>query len=87
MAASVLNSRVAIETSIFVVRAFVRLKEVLSVYRKLESRVSRLEGVSREQREAVEKVIQLLEQLRGEDRSTSTHRIGFTDQGSGEDIR
>lgn len=87
MAASVLNSPAAVETSIFVVRAFVRLREVLAVYRDLESRVSRLEGTSREQREAVEKVFQLLEQLRDEDRSTSTHRIGFTDQGSGEVIR
>jgi hypothetical protein len=82
----VLNSPAAVEMSIFVVRAFVRLREIFSVYRELESRVSRLEGASREQREAVAKVIQLLEQLRDEDRSTSTHRIGFTDQGNGEDI-
>ena len=44
MAASVLDSRAAIETSIFVVRAFVRLKEILVVYRDLEERVARLEG-------------------------------------------
>jgi hypothetical protein len=85
MAASVLNSPVAVETSILVVRAFVRLREVLSVYRDLENRVCQLEGASREQREAIETVIQLLEQLRDEDSSTSPHRIGFTDQGRGEE--
>ena len=76
MAASVLNSRAAIETSIFVVRAFVRLREVLSIHKELENRVARLEGVTQEQRQAVENVIQLLDQLRREDQQ-STHRIGF----------
>jgi hypothetical protein len=67
----------AVEMSIFVVRAFVRLKEVLSVYRDLEDRVSRLEGSSSEQREAIETVIQLLEQLNIEDQRSSLPRIGF----------
>ena len=77
MAASVLNSKTAVDTSIFVVRAFVRLREILSVYRNLEDRVSRLEGSSSEQREAIETVIQLLDQLRNEDRRSDVPRIGF----------
>lgn len=77
MAASVLNSPAAVETSIFVVRAFVRLREVLSVYQELEKRVVRLEGATRQQREAVETVIQLLEQLRDGDPRSTMHRIGF----------
>ena len=85
MAASVLNSQAAIETSIFVVRAFVRLKEVLSVYRELENRVARLEGSSKEQREAVETVLRLLEQLRNEGHSSTAHRIGFHSHGERND--
>jgi hypothetical protein len=84
MAASVLNSQAAIETSIFVVRAFVRLKEVLVVYRDLEERVARLEGSSKEQREAVETVIQLLEHLHSGDQR-STPRIGFRTPHEGND--
>lgn len=85
MAAGVLNSQAAIETSIFVVRAFVRLKEVLIVYRDLEERVARLEGSSKEQKEAVETVIQLLEHLHSGDQR-STPRIGFRapHEGNGE---
>jgi hypothetical protein len=84
MAASVLNSKAAVEMSIFVVRAFVRLKEILVVYRDLEERVARLEGSSKEQKEAVETVIQLLEHLHGGDQR-STPRIGFRTPPEGND--
>lgn len=86
MAASVLNSPAAVETSIFVVRAFVRLKEFLSVYRDLEIRVFRLEGSSNDQKEAIETVILLLEQIRNEDQRSDVPRIGFNPptDGSGE---
>ncbi len=77
MAASVLNSPAAVETSILVVRAFVRLREVLSVYRELEARVERLEGASSEHRGAIEILIQLLKQLRNEEQRSSAPRIGF----------
>jgi hypothetical protein len=43
MAATVLNSERAIEVSVYVVRAFVRLKEMLAGHRALAGRLSELE--------------------------------------------
>ncbi len=43
MAASVLNSIRAVQTSIFVVRAFVHLKQMLVPYKELRARLERLE--------------------------------------------
>ena len=43
MAASVLNSERAIETSIFVVRAFVNLRQMISAHKDLERRLDALE--------------------------------------------
>ena len=43
MAATVLNSRVAIETSILVVRAFIHAREIISEHRELKLRLERLE--------------------------------------------
>jgi hypothetical protein len=43
MAASVLNSQRAVETSVFVVRAFVRMRETLTSHRELAQRLNALE--------------------------------------------
>ena len=43
MAASVLNSARAVEMSIFVVRAFVRLRETLATHTKLAAKLTELE--------------------------------------------
>jgi SpoVK/Ycf46/Vps4 family AAA+-type ATPase len=43
MAASVLSSRKAIEMSVFVVRAFVRLRAVLATHRELAAKLNELE--------------------------------------------
>ncbi|OGU73050.1 MAG: hypothetical protein A2V93_07260 [Ignavibacteria bacterium RBG_16_34_14] len=43
MLASVLNSKRAIETSLLVVRAFVRLREILSTHKELASKLKELE--------------------------------------------
>jgi hypothetical protein len=43
MAASVLNSKQAVQTSIFVVRAFVQLKQMLVPYKELMARLEHLE--------------------------------------------
>jgi hypothetical protein len=44
MAASVLNTPRAIEVSVFVVRAFVRLKEALDSHQELARRLAQLEA-------------------------------------------
>ncbi|MCX6287281.1 MAG: ORF6N domain-containing protein [Bacteroidetes bacterium] len=43
MLASVLNSPTAIQTSIYIVRAFVKLRELLSVYHELSEKIADLE--------------------------------------------
>ena len=43
MAASVLNSREAVQTSVFVVRAFVRLRQMLAPYKELMAQFAKLE--------------------------------------------
>ncbi len=43
MAASVLNSARAVEMSVFVVRAFVRLREILGTHKELAAKVNELE--------------------------------------------
>ena len=44
MAASVLNSQRAVQASVFVVRAFVRLKQMLTPYKELMAKLDRLES-------------------------------------------
>lgn len=43
MLASVLNSPLAIETSVLIVRAFVKLREVLSTHSELAKKITELE--------------------------------------------
>jgi hypothetical protein len=43
MAANVLNSRRAVEASVYVVRAFVRLRQTLAAHRELAHKLSELE--------------------------------------------
>ena len=44
MAANVLNSRRAIEASVYVVRAFVKMREVLATHKELVRRLDAMEG-------------------------------------------
>jgi hypothetical protein len=65
MAASVLNSRRAIEVSVYVVRAFVKLREMLRTHktlaRKLAELESRIEGHDEEIMALFEAIRQLME--------------------------
>jgi len=49
MLASVLNSSIAVEASIFVVRAFVKLRSIGETYKELESKLKELEKITRSQ--------------------------------------
>jgi len=76
MAASVLNSKRAIEMSIFVVRAFVQMREVLRANQRVETKLAELEGRldihDAEIQELLEAIRELLTPLPANDR-----RIGF----------
>jgi len=76
MAASVLNSERAVEMSIFVVRAFVHMREVLAANRQLMSKLKelerRIEGHDANIQELVEAIQELMEPA-----PPSGRRIGF----------
>ena len=76
MLASVLNSRRAVEVSVFVVRAFVRLREMLSSHRELAKKVSELERKSKGHDEQIRSLVAAIRQLMTPDEK-KTKRIGF----------
>jgi len=63
MAATVLNSRQAVETSVFVVRAFVRMREVLATHRELAVRLSELERLVQGHDVAIREIVEAIQQL------------------------
>src|ERR1044072_3695926 len=76
MAATVLNSKRAIEMSVFVVRAFVRMREALAANHQIVSKLSeieqRLEGHDVEIQELVDAIRELMAPL-----PANSRRIGF----------
>lgn len=76
MAATVLNSRRAIEMSVFVVRAFVQMRQTLAVNRRVVSKLSeleaRLDSHDSEIQDLVEAIRELLAPM-----PASKRRIGF----------
>ena len=73
MAASVLNSQRAVETSVFVVRAFVRMRETLTSHRELAQRLYALEKTYDERFRVVFDAIRALMKPP----KTPRRRIGF----------
>lgn len=76
MLASTLNSPVAVEASIAVVRAFIRLREILSSHRKLAGELAKLEKRIGEHDEELATLFQAVRQLM-EPPEKSAKRIGF----------
>jgi len=63
MAASVLNSQRAVETSILVVRAFVRLREILITHRELARKLEELEVRIEAHDEQIQAIFEAIRQL------------------------
>lgn len=77
MAASVLNSRRAVEMSVYVVRAFVQLRELLSSQKVLAEQVTKLERRVSHHDQSLTEIIDALRGLM--ERPSPTKRsIGFT---------
>lgn len=77
MLASVLNSQRAIEASIFVVRAFVRMREILSVHKEFGRKLSELERRVAGHDEDIATLIKTIKQLIHPPEKPKK-RIGFT---------
>jgi len=81
MAATVLNSPRAIEMSVFIVRAFVELREALATHKELVKRLdeleSRLERKPATHDQAITGILEAIRQLMAPPKQAKKQRIGF----------
>ena len=76
MAATVLNSPKAVEMSVFVVRAFVRLREMLATNRQLATKIEELERKLESHDTAIQEVLEAIKELMAPEVG-SQGKIGF----------
>ena len=77
MAASVLNSHRAIEVSVYVVRAFVRLREMLRTHKELARKLAELEKRIEGHDEEIIALVEAIRQLMEPAPEKPSKRIGF----------
>jgi hypothetical protein len=78
MAASVLNTPRAIESSIFVVRAFVRLRQILATHKELARKLKNLERKLGDHDEQIQTIFEAIRQLMAPPDKKGKKKIGFT---------
>jgi hypothetical protein len=78
MLASVLNSPTAVEASIVVVRAFVKLRSILSLHRDLAKRIDQLAKVAVHHENEFDVVFQLLGEIMNDPKYLK-RKIGFVE--------
>jgi len=71
----VLNSKQAVEMSVFVVRAFVRLRQILAADKELAARIEELEKHLETHDGAIQQIINVIKKLMSPPRRRS--KIGF----------
>jgi hypothetical protein len=82
MAASVLNSPRAAETSIFIVRAFVKLRGMIAEHKELAGKIARIERNLAEHDEQIIALIRAIKEFLQPEPVPRKRRIGFqTDKG------
>jgi len=77
MAASVLNTPRAIDVSLYVIRAFVKLREWLSTHKELAQKLADLERKVASHDGAIQSLVAAIRQLTQPPPSSSPRRIGF----------
>jgi hypothetical protein len=77
MAASVLNTPRAIETSVYVVRAFVKLRELLSTHKELAGKLAELERKVGSHDVAIQSLVTAIRRLMEPPPAPPRPRIGF----------
>jgi hypothetical protein len=83
MAATVLNSPRAVDASLFVVRAFVRMRAILNAHKEFAARLAELERMVQGHDVAIRAVVEAIKQLAAlpepfvEDVAPSKEGIGF----------
>jgi len=85
MAANVLNSPCAVQASVFVVRAFVRLRNALAQHKELAAKLNELEGKVEKHDQQIVALIQAIRQLMTPPNDPPRKPIGFrTEMGNGQ---
>ena len=80
MLASVLRSPVAVKASVRIVRAFVQMRNLVSIHEELAERVKKLEESDKKQNKNFKVIGDLLKKvLQEEDQRSGSKRIGFID--------
>ncbi|HVN71144.1 MAG TPA: ORF6N domain-containing protein [Desulfomonilia bacterium] len=77
MAAGVLNSSRAIEVSVFIVRAFVKLRKIITEHKDLAGRITRAEKRLAEHDDKILSMVNLMKQLTRTAPARKKPRIGF----------
>ena len=77
MAASILNSARAIEVSVYVVRAFVQMREALAVHKEIGRRLDELERKVGTHDRAIGQILEAIRQLTQPPLASKGRRIGF----------
>jgi len=77
MAASVLNSKRAVEVSVYIVRAFVKLRRMIAEHKELSRRVVQIESHLADHDEQIIELIKAIKQLLKPDPPPKKRRIGF----------
>lgn len=77
MAATVLNSRMAVEMSVFVVRVFIQMRGALGAHQEIERRLELLMRRVGSHDEAIAQILQALRLLTRPEETPKRRRIGF----------
>ncbi|MDP3150776.1 MAG: ORF6N domain-containing protein [Ignavibacteria bacterium] len=77
MLSSVLKSERAIEVNILIVRAFVRLREIISTHKKVEEKLKEIDNNLKDHDEKILQIIQVINQLINPP-EPAKKKIGFT---------
>jgi hypothetical protein len=81
MVASVLNTRCAVEMSVFVVRAFVTLRQAVAQHKELASRLAELKRRLGDHDSKIRSLIEAVKQLMAPREVPEKRRIGFRKEG------
>ena len=77
MAASVLNTPRAIEVSVFIVRAFVKLRQMVAGHKELQRKISQMERQLSDHDEQIGQLIHFVKTLLNSEPPPKKRRIGF----------
>jgi hypothetical protein len=77
MAASVLNSKCAVEASVFIIRAFVRLREMISSHKALAEKLNELEKRLEGHDASITEIVKVIQYLAQPDGPLKKKKIGF----------